>query len=207
MWRPLTVRAGIGGVIYPGCEIIWFLPRTLEKAMAAKNIGGRPERGPSLKDRRVVTRLAGLGISQDQIAATLGCARKTLAKHYHEELRDGAAKVEAELVQNLVGSAGRFGRDGPAGLTSFFCGRASIGSDTCRRGRPSRSGRRNKPSAGRRGRAGGGRTEWAGPAPTMTRSGRWCSPLRPLGGCRRTVSRTRTTLQRMVAAQFGQERA
>ena len=81
--------------------------------MTAKNVGGRPEHRPSLKDRRVVTLLAGLGVSQEAIAATLGVAKKTMAKHYHEELRDGAAKVEAQLVGNLFRMAGG---DGPVAL-------------------------------------------------------------------------------------------
>ena len=113
----------------------------------ARNVGGRPEHRPSLKDRRVVTLLAGVGISQDQIAAALGFARKTLAKHYHEELRDGSAKVEAELVQNLVRLASGDGRDRVEG--EHFPAADAVPLERCtrRRGRRSRSARRNRRSA------------------------------------------------------------
>ena len=113
--------------------------------MTAKNVGGRPEHRPSLKDRRVVTRLAGLGISQNQIAAALGCARKTLAKHYHEELRDGSAKVEAELVQNLARLAG--GSDATALRASIFLLRARFHWSEYMPPRPRRSARRSNSSA------------------------------------------------------------
>ena len=87
-------------------------------AARARNLGGRPEHRPTLKDRRVVTLLAGLGVSQVRIADTLGLAPKTLRKHYAAELQRGSALVEAQLVNNMFRMAQ--GSDAKALRTSIF---------------------------------------------------------------------------------------
>ena len=123
--------------------------------MTAKNVGGRPEHRPSLKDRRVVTLLAGLGVSQEAIAATLGVAKKTMAKHYHEELRDGAAKVEAQLVGNSVQDGERRRCGCAAGVR--LPARVPVRLVDLRAAAAGRAAREEGgASAGRRGRAGRG---------------------------------------------------
>ena len=94
-------RRSLALVVYDGHMLGGgFYPFLWENGVTAKarNVGGRPEHRPSPKDRRVVMLLAGVGISQDQIADAIGCARKTLAKHYHEELRVGSAKCAGGAV-------------------------------------------------------------------------------------------------------------
>ncbi|RWO51140.1 MAG: hypothetical protein EOS13_21730 [Mesorhizobium sp.] len=63
-------------------------------------------------DRRAVEALAGMAVSQAEIATVLAITLPTLRKHYRAELDRGAALVEAELVRNLIRLAG--GSDGVA---------------------------------------------------------------------------------------------
>jgi hypothetical protein len=48
-----------------------------------------------------VLTLAGLGITQDQIASLLRLAPKTLRLHYRHELSDGVIKANAAVAQSL----------------------------------------------------------------------------------------------------------
>lgn len=56
--------------------------------------------------------LAGFGIPNDKIAATIGITMPTLQRAYKAELRQGYSKVEASLIGNLVRLAA--GKDGTA---------------------------------------------------------------------------------------------
>ncbi len=60
----------------------------------------------------MVEALAGFAIPQAKIADVLDIDQKTLLKHYDREVQRGAAKVEANLVGNLLRLAG--GSDGTA---------------------------------------------------------------------------------------------
>src|SRR5215469_6399104 len=45
--------------------------------------------------REKVSHLAGLGVTQDDIASIIGCAPKTLSKHFRAELDRGVAEANA----------------------------------------------------------------------------------------------------------------
>ncbi|MER9222993.1 hypothetical protein NKI48_29690 [Mesorhizobium sp. M0644] len=75
--------------------------------------------------RRLVEVLAGSAISQAEICAVLGIDKKTLRRHYRRELDRGAARVEAELVGNLLRLAN--GNDGTALRAVMFALRCRFG--------------------------------------------------------------------------------
>lgn len=72
----------------------------------------RPAHRPDIRTRQLVELLAGFAIPQDRIAPVIGIDKKTLIKHYGDELARGSAVVEAKLVGNLLRLAS--GRDGTA---------------------------------------------------------------------------------------------
>jgi hypothetical protein len=49
--------------------------------------------------------LAGLGVSQDDIAKIIGCSAKTLRKRFRDELDRGAAEANASVAGYLFNSA------------------------------------------------------------------------------------------------------
>ena len=51
--------------------------------------------------REKVRHLAGLGTPQDDIARIVGCAPKTLRKHFRDELDRGAAEANATVAGSL----------------------------------------------------------------------------------------------------------
>jgi hypothetical protein len=55
--------------------------------------------------REKVQYLAGLGVSQDDIAKIIGCAPKTLRKRFREELNRGVAEANAMVAGYLFNSA------------------------------------------------------------------------------------------------------
>jgi hypothetical protein len=55
--------------------------------------------------REEVRRLAGLGVPQDDIAKIVGCAPKTLRKHFRPELDRGAAEANATVADSLYEQA------------------------------------------------------------------------------------------------------
>lgn len=77
-----------------------------------KNKGGRPRHEPTEKDRQIVEILSGYGIPQEKIAPVIGIDTMTLARRYPDEIRRGAAVVEAKLIGNLLRLAS--GSDGTA---------------------------------------------------------------------------------------------
>lgn len=63
---------------------------------------GRPAYVPTDKDRRVVKMMAGWAIPEAKIAKVLTIDPKTLRKHFAIELDVGHARLEAQLVLNLL---------------------------------------------------------------------------------------------------------
>ncbi|RWM08956.1 RNA polymerase subunit sigma-70 [Mesorhizobium sp.] len=91
----------------------------------SKRIGGRPPHKPNQARRQIVEFLAGAAISQAEICAVLGIDRKTLRRHYRRELDRVAARVETELVGDLLRIAG--GNDGTALKAVIFALRSCFG--------------------------------------------------------------------------------
>lgn len=60
---------------------------------------------PTDKDRKQVTLMAGIGLTHDQIARIVGISDETLRKYYPEELATAAAKMNAQVAQNLYAMA------------------------------------------------------------------------------------------------------
>jgi DNA-binding XRE family transcriptional regulator len=60
---------------------------------------------PTDKDRKQVTLMAGIGLTHDQIAKIIGISDETLRKYYAEELELAAAKMNAQVAQNLYSIA------------------------------------------------------------------------------------------------------
>ena len=62
---------------------------------------------PTETDRELVSKLAGLGISRDQIAASVqkGISVSTLCRHYPEELVKGEAQANTKVAQALFNRA------------------------------------------------------------------------------------------------------
>ena len=62
---------------------------------------GRPAHEPTTETRAQVDALAGYGIRQDEIAAYLGIDKKTLSKHYREELDAAVVKANSAVARSL----------------------------------------------------------------------------------------------------------
>jgi len=60
---------------------------------------------PSDKDQQLVTQMAAVGITQEQIAAVIGITHETLNKYYQEELLTAKSKVIAKVAGTLVNKA------------------------------------------------------------------------------------------------------
>ncbi|MER9567111.1 hypothetical protein [Mesorhizobium sp. M0571] len=86
---------------------------------------GRPAHEPTETSRRFVEALAGIAVSQAEIATALAITLPTLRKHYRRELDRGAATVEARLVGHLWRIAG--GNDGTALRAVMFALRCRFG--------------------------------------------------------------------------------
>jgi hypothetical protein len=74
--------------------------------------GGRPAHQPTPKDRQTVEVLAGFAIPAKKICQVIGISEPVLFKYYADEMTRGGAKVEAQLVGNLLRLAA--GSDGTA---------------------------------------------------------------------------------------------
>ena len=55
--------------------------------------------------REKVRHLAGLGVPQHDIAKIIGCAAKTLRRHFRDELDRGVAEANATISGSLFGAA------------------------------------------------------------------------------------------------------
>jgi DNA-binding CsgD family transcriptional regulator len=60
---------------------------------------------PTDKDRKQVTIMAGIGLSQEQIAKIIGISDDTLRKYFRDELDTAEAKMTAQVAQNLYSIA------------------------------------------------------------------------------------------------------
>lgn len=80
-----------------------------------KNLGGRPEKQFSDKDRAFVRAMAMAGAQHERIAEVIGCTAKTLRKHFREELDFGRDQANAAVVANLYRQATK---DDPKAITA-----------------------------------------------------------------------------------------
>lgn len=68
---------------------------------------GRPPFEPTTSQRRRVEKLAAKGMSQVEIAAVVGIAKKTLAKHFADELARGHGLCRRDLLTFMWAAAKR----------------------------------------------------------------------------------------------------
>ena len=66
---------------------------------------GKPPYQPDDKQRQMVERAVGLGITQDRIAHMLGISKVTLEKHFRTELDRGMVSVEFQVGNSLIDQA------------------------------------------------------------------------------------------------------
>lgn len=65
----------------------------------------RPAFKATRKMRETVKIMAGLGVKSDDIAVVIGCAPKTLRKHFRTELDLGMVEANAKVVKSLFDMA------------------------------------------------------------------------------------------------------
>lgn len=75
--------------------------------MAQKSKGGRPTREFGQKERAEIEKLAGYGLTHDQIASFFKCDRNTLVKHCSEELERGKTVALVTVVTALFSNIKR----------------------------------------------------------------------------------------------------
>ena len=80
-----------------------------------KNKGGRPAHQPTDVIRTQVETMAGYGITEDDIALSVGLSDVTLRKYYDQELRMGHIKANSQIAQSLFKKATS---DGPQSVTA-----------------------------------------------------------------------------------------
>ena len=73
--------------------------------MSSLLIRGRPPFKPTDKQREQVIALSSNGLPHIQIARIIGCAPKTLRKHFREELNIGKIQANAKVAGALYQSA------------------------------------------------------------------------------------------------------
>lgn len=66
---------------------------------------GRPCFEPTDEQRAYVASMVGCGIQQDKISQIIGCAPKTLRKHFQHELETGETIANAEVARSLFDQA------------------------------------------------------------------------------------------------------
>jgi hypothetical protein len=81
---------------------------------------GRRAHQPNASQRTQVETMAGLGISEDDVALMLDIDPKTLRKHYRRELDVGHVKANAKISSNLFRMASGSGREAAA-CAIFWC--------------------------------------------------------------------------------------
>jgi hypothetical protein len=81
---------------------------------------GRQAHRPDPGQAKQVETLAGLGISEEDIALMIGIDPKTLRKHYRRELDTGHVKANAKISSNLFRMASGSGREAAA-CAIFWC--------------------------------------------------------------------------------------
>ena len=73
-----------------------------------RNKGGRPPYVPTDEDRQLVERLAGIFVSQEEIARTWlkpPIDQKTLRRHYRDELDNGVQRVGGSIKARILRAA------------------------------------------------------------------------------------------------------
>lgn len=66
---------------------------------------GRPSHKVTPDNRKLVETVSGLGLPHEQIGSLLGIDDKTLRKHYRQELDQGIAKANSNVVKSLYSKA------------------------------------------------------------------------------------------------------
>ena len=66
---------------------------------------GRPPKEFTEKDRRTVSVMVAAGINQENICKVLQITRRTLAKHFKEEIETAGAKANTKIAQSLYQKA------------------------------------------------------------------------------------------------------
>ena len=66
---------------------------------------GRPSYQPTPKDLKYVEALSSYGVPEDDIARVVGITRKTLRKHYLDQLENGATRANAQIAGFLFTAA------------------------------------------------------------------------------------------------------
>lgn len=84
----------------------------------------RKPHDPTPQQRAEVSALKSFGVPLDDIAAYIGIDRKTLSKHYAEEIRIAQTKADANVAKFLYSAAS--GRAIKEGATHSDCVRAAM---------------------------------------------------------------------------------
>jgi|SRR5215510_14070332 len=84
---------------------------------------GRPPFEPTPEQRNIVERAAGLGFTQEKIAALIGTTKPTLEKHFREELDRGMALMHYKVGSSLVDNA----LAGNVNAQQFYLSRQAVG--------------------------------------------------------------------------------
>jgi len=71
----------------------------------APNKGGRPQFEPTDEQRRTVRAMVAYGVPLEDIAKVIGVDRKTLSKHFRQEIDTAAAEANAKVAQSLYKNA------------------------------------------------------------------------------------------------------
>jgi hypothetical protein len=93
--------------------------------VVTKNLGGRPERQFTDKDRAFVRAMAMAGAQHERIAEVVGCTAKTLRKHFRVELDHGRDQANANVVANLYRQATK--DDPRATVAAIYWTKAQMG--------------------------------------------------------------------------------
>jgi len=82
-----------------------------KKSPAKKRTVGRPQYVPTDEMRKQVELLSGIGVPIEQIGLIIGIDKKTVQKHYRDELDVGQAKAMSRVSKRLFEIATGDGRD------------------------------------------------------------------------------------------------
>lgn len=80
-------------------------PASKRAKKAKKRSAGRPEFQPTKEQRQRVEILVGGGMAIEEIASAMDIDKKTLSKHFGEQIRFGRSKKRAEVLEAMFNSA------------------------------------------------------------------------------------------------------
>ena len=86
---------------------------------------GRPEYEPTEKDHAFVTSMTMAGVQQEHIAKVIGVDKKTLRKHFRDDLDHGRTRANAHVVANLYRQATK--NDPRATTAAIYWTKAQMG--------------------------------------------------------------------------------